>query len=217
MKLTFIAATALGLSLLIPAGAAGQVSLWSPQAGGEATGILRPVEARDFKVHDIVHIIVIVSAESTTDEEVELKKDAGPIKLSIDQYLKLVRGDDLLPYVGSHSPDDIAMDMSGGKDFGGEGTADRKDELRTRLAAEVVEIKPNGILVIEAKSRFTKSREKTVITLCGNVRPQDVASDNSVYSYNIAALDINYESSGPVTDANRRGWLLRLIDKLWPF
>lgn len=218
MKRLVAAAVVLFLFAFAGGRAPAQVSLWNTDSSsGDEVNLLRPVKARDFKVHDILHIVVIVSAESTTDEEVELEKEAGPIKLSIDQFLKLAKGESLIPHLKSDRPDDLGMDISGDKAFGGEGTADRKDALRTRLAAEIVEVKPNGNLVIEAKSRFTKSREKTVITLSGTVRPQDVSPENSVYSYNIADLDINYESAGPVADATRRGWLMRLIDKLWPF
>ncbi len=200
--------------ILALAGAApGQVSLWN---GGAEQNIARPSKTRDFEVHEIVHVVVIVTAESTTDEEVELEKSSDT-KLSINEYIKLVQGDALLPYLKGRTPEDLQLDLTSGKTFEGEGTSEREDVMRTRVAAEIVEIKPNGNLVIEAKNRVRKSREQTVITLSGLVRPQDVGPDNSVYSYNIADLDINYESKGPVTDANRRGWFLRFLDAVWPF
>ena len=211
------AATAAALVALAGPALEAQVSLWSGGSDGQGASILRPVKARDFQVHDIIHIIVVVAAESTTEEEVGLEKSSDTNKLSIDQYLTLYDSGALIPYLKSRRPDDLGFDVSGEKAFEGEGTAGREDTLRTRLAAEIVEIKPNGTLVIEARSRVAKSREKTVITLTGLVRPQDVAPDNVVYSYNIADLDINYESSGPVTDANRRGWFLKFLNKVWPF
>ena len=97
------------------------------------------------------------------------------------------------------------------------GSNDRTDLLRTRLAAEIVDRKPNGNLVIEAKHTFTKQRETTTITLSGTIRPQDVLPDNSVYSFYIADADIRYDSTGPVTDASKRGWLTKIVDKIWPF
>lgn len=195
----------------------GQVSLWSGGAGASEANLLQATKASDFKIHDILHIVVSVSAESSTDEAVDMEKESNKNKIAIEQYIKLQANGLGLPYLRGHSPDNLGLDISGGKTFEGEGTTDRKDTLRTRLAAEIVDIKPNGHLVVEAKSRFTKSRETTTITLSGIVRPQDVGPDNLVYSYNVADADIKYESSGPVTDANRRGWLTKILDKLWPF
>ena len=202
-----------GIWMLLASVAAPQVSLWT---GGGDQGITRPVKARDFKVHDIVHVVVIVSAESATDEQVDLEKKTDA-KMSLDQYIKLQENGLLLPYLKGHTPENLKFDATSSKKFEGDGTTEREDTMRTRLAAEIIEIKPNGNLVIEAKSRVTKSREKTIITLTGVVRPQDVGADNSVYSYDVADVDINYETSGPVSDANRRGWFTRFLDAVWPF
>lgn len=208
---------AAALIVITAPGAQAQVSLWSTAAEGESANIMRAVKARDFKVHDIVHIIVIVAAESTTEEEVSLEKSSDTNKLTIAEYIKLHDSGGLIPYLKGRRPEDLRFDVSAEKAFEGQGTAEREDTLRTRLAAEIVEIKPNGNLVVEARSRVAKSRETTIITLTGVVRPQDVAPDNVVYSYNIADVDINYESSGPVSDANKRGWFLKFLDKVWPF
>lgn len=191
-------------------------SLWTPEALAGEGNLTARVKGRAFQVHEIVHVIVLVSAQSTTDEEVELEKNSTA-KLSIDQYIKLVKGDALLPYLKGRKPGDLGLNLKSSKDFGGEGTAEREDTLRARLAAEIVEIKPNGNLVIEARSRITKSRETTMITLTGIVSPEDVTPENTIYSYDVADVDIRYESKGPVTDANRRGWAQKLLDKLWPF
>lgn len=194
-----------------------QVSLWGAGPVEESANIMRPAKARDFQVHDIVHIIVVIAAESTTEEEVSFERSSDANKSSIADFIALNGEANLLSSLTGHELDDVRLDLTATKTFDGAGTAEREDTLRTRLAAEIVEIKPNGNIVIEARSRVVKSRETTLITLTGVVRPQDVAPDNIIYSHNIANIDINYESSGPVSDANKRGWLLKLIDRVWPF
>ncbi len=207
------------LAALAAPAAQAQVSLWGGTASGapgESVSLTRRVKARDFNVHDIIHIVVVVAAEATTEEETGLERRSAPNTLTIDEYIRLQSSGSLIPHLESRQTD-LGLDMSAQKAFEGDGRAERSDTLRTRLAAEIVEIKPNGNLVVEARSRVAKSREKTLITLSGTVRPQDVAPDNSVFSYNIANVDINYETSGPISGANERGWLLRLLDKVWPF
>jgi len=226
-------AAAIAAVLLSAALACGQVSLWTskettaagmpPVAPGQKaeakSNLLREVKSRDFKVHDIVSIVVSVSAEASTDEQADTEKKTDKLNFAIQQYLKLHKSDASAfgVDVKGVKPADLGIDMTSDKKFQGQGAAERTETLRTKLAAEIVEIKPNGNLVIEARHTVTKQREKTMITLSGVVRPQDVGPDNTVYSYNVADADIRYESSGPVTDANRRGWLSKLLDRIWPF
>jgi flagellar L-ring protein precursor FlgH len=212
MNIRVALAGALAFSFLA-GGAFAQVSLWS---GDGEQGVTRAVKARNFSVHDIIHVVVIVAAESATGEEADLEKKTTA-KMSLDQYVKLQSNGLLLPDIKGESPDNLGFDSTSDKKFEGDGTAAREDTMRARLAAEIVEIKPNGNLVIEARSRYTKSREQTIITLTGIVRPQDIGTDNTVYSYDVADVDIKYESTGPVTDANRRGWFTKLLDAIWPF
>jgi len=227
--------TGIAVIVLVASQAWGQISLWaSKEDAASAAGrsaergapakedkanVLREVKGRSFKIHDIVSIVVSLAAEASTDEQAEMEKKTDAIKFEVNQYLKLHKSDASMLGVDlqGRNPTDLGIDMTSDKKFAGDGATDRKDTLRTRLAAEIMDIKPNGNLVIEARHTFTKQREKTTITVSGVVRPQDVGPDNTVYSYNVADADIKYDSTGPVTDANKRGWFTRILDKLWPF
>jgi len=204
-------------ALMLASAASGQVSLWDGDAASASdVNLLREVKGRDFKVHDIISIVVAESAQATTDEKAQTEKKNDKTSLLINNYLKLKTKGTQVSLTGS-TPENLELDMTGDKKAQGQGGSDRTDSIRTKLAAEVVDIKPNGNLVLEAKHTFTKQREKTTITLSGLVRPADVGVDNTVFSYNVADADIRYESAGPITDANKRGWLSKILDKIWPF
>ncbi len=47
--------------------------------------------------------------------------------------------------------------------------------------------------------------------------PDDVAADNTVYSYNVADATIQIIGKGTVTDSQNKGWFTRVWDKLNPF
>ena len=220
-----ITAAALSVALLATSASA-QVSLWNKgQTGpanasapptGPSANLIRAVKSRGFEVHQIVNVIVHVSADSATGEQADFEKKNDKNNITINQYMKLQREGLSLNLKGTR-PDDLGLDSTADRKYENDGSNERTDILHARLAAEIVDIKPNGNLVIEARQQFTKQRETTVITLSGVVRPQDVLPDNTVYSYNVADVDIRYESSGPVTDASKRGWLAKLLDKMWPF
>ena len=89
--------------------------------------------------------------------------------------------------------------------------------MQTQIAAVVMEVLPNGNLVIEG-SRLKKSvDEKVLIRISGIVRPEDISNTNTVLSSAVAQGKIVFESDGPIANSNRWGWFERFVDHIWPF
>ena len=80
----------------------------------------------------------------------------------------------------------------------------------------MVDIRPNGNLVIEARRTIQNNDETWEQCLTGTVRREDVTPDNKVLSEDIAELRIHKRESGQVRDAYRRGWLVRFFEKWQP-
>ena len=76
---------------------------------------------------------------------------------------------------------------------------------------------PNKNLLIEGRRETSFSGEHQTIVLHGVVRAEDVASDNTVLSYNVADATIQIIGKGTVTDTQSKGWFTRIWDKLNPF
>jgi flagellar L-ring protein precursor FlgH len=99
----------------------------------------------------------------------------------------------------------------------GKGTYNLQGTMTTQITAVVMEVLPNGNLVIEG-SRMKKSvDEKVMIRISGIVRPEDISNTNIVPSTAVADAKIVYESSGPIANSNRWGWFERFVDHIWPF
>jgi hypothetical protein len=94
---------------------------------------------------------------------------------------------------------------------------DREDKFTTRIAARVIDVKPNGNLVLEANMVEQHDEEQLVMTLTGVCRSEDVTADNSVLSTQIAELTLIEKNEGAVRDATRRGWIPKLLDWVAPF
>ena len=88
-----------------------------------------------------------------------------------------------------------------------------KATLSFTIEAAVVDIRPNGNLVLEAHKQVQDNEDIWDQSLTGLIRPQDVLPNNTVQSENIAELMINKKEVGHVRDAYRRGWLTRLYDR----
>jgi len=92
-----------------------------------------------------------------------------------------------------------------------------QDSLTLRITARVVDIRPNGHLVLEAHKDIRINDEIKEASLTGIVRREDVNPDNTVMSEKIAELRIDVRDAGHVRDAYRRGWFLKTFDRFKPF
>ncbi|MFO0752700.1 MAG: flagellar basal body L-ring protein FlgH [Thermodesulfovibrionales bacterium] len=105
----------------------------------------------------------------------------------------------------------------GKSDFKGSGDTSREGTLSATITAKVVEVLPNSNLVVESRKEVVVNNEKEIIVLRGIVRPQDVSANNTVYSQYVADAQIYLVGDGVLDDKQAQGWLVRLMDKIWPF
>ena len=95
-------------------------------------------------------------------------------------------------------------------------TATRITTAAPEIKAAYVAALPNGNLVIEGVRVVSFSGETQYVVLRGIVRRDDIARDNSVVSTNIADARVEFHSEGSLTDAQKRGWLARIYERLRP-
>jgi flagellar L-ring protein precursor FlgH len=110
-----------------------------------------------------------------------------------------------------------ALSVNGTNSFTGGGTINNTQTITCSAAVQVVDVLPNGNLVIEGLREISFSQERQFVSLHGIVRPYDIQPDNTVSSGSIAGAQIQIVSEGSLTDAQKKGWLLKLNDKVSPF
>ncbi|WP_022854056.1 flagellar basal body L-ring protein FlgH [Thermodesulfatator atlanticus] len=100
----------------------------------------------------------------------------------------------------------------------GQGQFSRNTNIVATLTARVIDVLPNGNLVIQGVRTIRQDENLEYLTITGIVRPEDVAADNSVLSTQISDARIEYSGAGPNTLAVRGpGWLSRALQVIWPF
>ena len=191
----------------VPGGVASPQSPWNPY------GVPAP-EPRVLKKHDIVKIVVRQESKSQSsgisDQERQVDFDA-----KVDAYLKFNLRRFSLDTADSTNVPEIKAE--GQRDFKGTGEFDRSDTYTDRVAAVVVDVKPNGTIVLEARSHMQVDDEKVDVALSGTCRVQDVQADDTVLSTDMADLRLSKETTGEVHDTTKRGALHQLLDILNPF
>jgi flagellar L-ring protein precursor FlgH len=101
--------------------------------------------------------------------------------------------------------------------FDGSGETTRAGNLTATLTCMVVRVLSNGNLLIQGDKDVQVNHETQYIRLYGIIRPQDIESDNSIYSDKIADARIIYSGRGVVSDKQISGWATRILDWIWPF
>lgn len=101
--------------------------------------------------------------------------------------------------------------------FTGNGAISRQGQVSATLPVRVVQVLANGDLFIEGQKTVMVGHEEKHIYVSGIVRRIDIADDNSVPSSRIADAEVEYTGTGDVSDTQRRGWLGRILSKVWPF
>jgi len=206
------------------AGARGALLPLPPEAADEApppneillhTSLIA-VEApkpRKFKVEDLITVIVREEKRAATDSDLKREKK-WDIEAELKEWLRINEQCKLVPQVFPQGNPAIGLEYD--DKYEGKGKVGRKDSLITRITAKVIDVKPNGTLVLQAKKRIQVDEDEQIATLTGVCRSGDVGAQNTILSTQLASADIDIQHRGPARDAARRGWLARLWDLIRP-
>ncbi|MEM6998537.1 MAG: flagellar basal body L-ring protein FlgH [Pseudomonadota bacterium] len=96
-------------------------------------------------------------------------------------------------------------------EFDGSGSASLENQLTGSITVTVVEVLPNGNLIVRGEKRVTINNGPEYIQLSGIIRPVDVLTDNTVMSTKIADATINYIGEGAIAESGIKGWLARFF------
>jgi flagellar L-ring protein FlgH len=109
--------------------------------------------------------------------------------------------------------------VSGKSDSGveGKGSTSRATTLETNLTARVIDVLPNGYLVVEGMREIHVNNENQSIFLTGVIRPEDVSPSNIVLSSSIAQMTVRVQGKGIVSQPIKPGWLYKILNGILPF
>jgi flagellar L-ring protein FlgH len=101
--------------------------------------------------------------------------------------------------------------------FTGKGDTSRQGTLTAVITAKVIEVFPNSNMVVESRKEVVVNNEKQIVVLRGIVRPDDITTNNTILSQNVADAQIYLVGDGVLADKQSQGWLVRFLDGIWPF
>ncbi len=109
------------------------------------------------------------------------------------------------------------FNMSSSNSNVGNGQIQRTEAVTLRLAGVITQVLPNANLVVAARQEFRVNSELRELRVTGVIRPQDIASDNTVLHDRMAEARIAYGGRGQLTEVQTARWGQQVMDILLPF
>jgi flagellar L-ring protein FlgH len=170
-------------------------------------------EQRELQINDIVTVLVDYKSSMLSEGDANAKRTTS-LNAVLSDWLKF-DGKSLSPATFSHGDPHINGQLD--SQFKTQSDMTLKDSLTFRIAAAVVDIRPNGNLVIEARREIQINDEVWMQSLTGVVRRQSIGADRTVRSDEVAVLRIEKKEKGFIRDSYNRGWFTKWYDYWKPF
>jgi flagellar L-ring protein FlgH len=181
----------------------GEGSIWT--SSGRQSSLFRDLKARN--INDVVTISVSESTQALASADASNSRSSSA-SAGFDNLFGLEKGISELPTM-------VSGESS--SSFDGKGATSRQTTLQTNLTARVIDVLPNGYLVVEGKREIRVNNENQSVFLSGVIRPEDISPNNIVPSSAVAQMSVRLEGRGDVSRPIKPGWLYRILSGVMPF
>ena len=164
-------------------------------------------EKKAYRVGDIVTVVLDESLDAdTTTKNTASRKT----KTDVLSPLQIAKWGSPGGFLSSDLQEENEVSSTGS------GVIDQSAKLQGTMTAQVVEVYPNGNLLIVARKLSIFLLDQRC-TSEGIIRPQDIQPDNTVQSKRLASAQITYKGVGPNANAQKIPWGTNLLLSIWPF
>jgi len=179
-------------------------SIWTED--GRMTRL--PDDLKASRLHDPIAIVVSESLTASTDGTVKNSRASNATS----------QVSALLGKLGASNALNNLLNQSSSSGLNAQGQSVTDSSLSTTLGGEVVDVLPNGMLVIQAVRQVSFNQQTQLIRLRGLVRPDDISAQNQVLSTTITDLELEVVGKGIINDYTyRQNPLVRFLEKILVF
>ena len=191
-----------------PLVAAGANSLW--RSG--ARGFFRDQRAR--RVGDVLTVKVTIKDSANITNETSRERANGdtfglPKFFGLESRLHKIFPDAITP--------EMLVEAESKLKNAGKGEVDREEEIKLDMAAVIVQLLPNGNMVVEGRQDVRVNFEVREIFVAGIVRPEDISPQNTITHEKMAELRFAYGGRGQITDVQQPRYGSQVLDIILPY
>lgn len=196
----FLAVAGVSVMVLATAFPVSAQSLWSNSDGHTENLYFSDNKARN--VGDILTIIISETATTSATRSSNNSKSGN---------VNMQAGIGVFDFLNNIFPASI----SGSDSFKADGSASSTNRANGRVSVTVVEVEPNGNMIVEGTQSIWQNKNEHKITLRGVVRRDDVTYANTVSSAQVADATIRFDGKGPLNSKQRQGILTQIFNILF--
>jgi flagellar L-ring protein precursor FlgH len=188
----------------------GMGSLWHPELASNYPFL-------DVRAHfpgDLLTVVVAETSQGKKNADTTATA-ASSISASVEDFFGIPAAAAHLLPTGFNPASIVKAEAA--RDSKGSGETNRTGTLAASITVKVIAVDANGNLYVQGDKVIRLNREDQYIVLSGTVRPEDIATDNTVQSTRLADARIDYYGRGTVGDKQNVPLVHRLYDWVWPF
>ena len=185
-----------------------RASLWS----GSKKSLLG--DSRALQTGDILTVLIEIDDRAEISNSSARGRSASE-ELSIPQLWGIPqRSSSDLPEGASF---ENIIGISSDSNLSGDGSVKRKEKLKLRIAATIVDVLPNGVFSISGNQEVRVNNELRELIVSGFVRPEDISRKNQITYDKIASARISYGGRGQISDMQQPRIGYQILDTILPF
>lgn len=158
-------------------------------------------DPRAHRLNDLITIRVVETLSATGTADATLSK-TGAAQLSLPPSPVATAVGKVLP-------------LASATKFAGAGNTTRAGTMTATVTGRVIEVLPNGDMVVEGVREIQVNNDRQVVVLTGVIRPTDVLPGNVVSSASVGQLRIQCLGKGLMKDSLSPGWVIRFLNKIF--
>jgi len=185
------------------------IMFWMPSNADSLWNASNPnwyAPSRAYKTGDLLTILI---------SEQTVASNIGDTRSDKRQDLDFNTQFDLQTPGSPSNRNQLDLSGTGVNRFVGRGRTTRNTQFNTRVTAEVIEVRPNGDLLIIGKRTIQINSETETLKISGIVRPGDISPDNTINSIQIAQANIYLDGKGTVSSPQKPGLLSNMFNFLF--
>jgi len=155
--------------------------------------------AHEYKAGDIITVMIAESAtaqqaaKTNTQDDASIEVKSNP---QVPFFKKVVS-----QFIGKNEIKNS---------WNGNGTTTRSGKLDGTVTTTVMEVLPNGNLLLEGSRSVRLNRETQLLRVKGIARPRDINASNEIKSSLLANAEIKYEGKGSVGSTQKPGLMTQI-------
>jgi flagellar L-ring protein precursor FlgH len=136
---------------------------------------------------------------------------------TVDRNAEVTGGISALPFVNKPLIDKTALGANSSNTFAGKGGTESANTFAGSITATVVDILPNGHLVVAGEKQIGVNQNVDILRFSGTVDPRSLQPGSIVNSTQVANVRVESRGRGAQNEAQVMGWLGRFFMTILPF